>query len=114
MRQEIVQLIDDIDGAEADETVKFALDGNAYEIDLRKENAAELRDALAGYVESGRRVGPALVGKITQVRSSGAHREELAKVRAWAGEYGIKVAERGRVPERVLVAYRAGDPNLAR
>ncbi len=29
-----VQLVDDLDGSEAQETVSFGLDGTAYEIDL--------------------------------------------------------------------------------
>lgn len=52
-----VSLVDDIDGSEADETVEFGLDGVNYEIDLSAENAEELRDALAQYVEHARRAG---------------------------------------------------------
>ena len=43
----IVQLIDDLDQGPADETVSFALDGAAYEIDLSAANAAKMRDAFA-------------------------------------------------------------------
>jgi hypothetical protein len=53
----VVQLIDDIDGGEADETVSFALDGKAYEIELNKKNAANLRKTLAPYIEKGRTAG---------------------------------------------------------
>ena len=35
----IVKLSDDIDGGDADETVRFGLDGKAYEIDLSATNA---------------------------------------------------------------------------
>src|SRR5665648_758302 len=52
-----VVLVDDIDGGSADETVTFALDGVAYEIDLTTANAARPRDAPAPWVGSGRRVG---------------------------------------------------------
>jgi nucleoid-associated protein Lsr2 len=48
--------IDDIDGSAAEGTVRFALDGTAYEIDLNAEHARQLRDALAAYVRAGRRV----------------------------------------------------------
>lgn len=41
-------LEDDLDGGPADETVRFGLDGRHYEIDLSTDNAAKLRDALAG------------------------------------------------------------------
>jgi len=40
-------LVDDIDGGEADETVRFAVDGVQHEIDLSKKNATKMRDALA-------------------------------------------------------------------
>ena len=53
----IVQLIDDLDQSPADETVSFGIDGTSYEIDLSRENAAKLRDALAEYVANARRVG---------------------------------------------------------
>ena len=43
-----VRLVDDLDGEAADETVEFGIDGRNYEIDLSKENAGRLRDALAG------------------------------------------------------------------
>jgi len=68
----VVRLIDDIDGGEADETVSFALDGKAYEIELSKKNAASLRKLLAPYIESGRTAGrPPSPGR---GRSSGSQR----------------------------------------
>ena len=39
-RREVVVLEDDLEGGSADETVKFALDGVQYEIDLTAKNAA--------------------------------------------------------------------------
>ena len=39
-----VDLVDDIDGSAAEESVEFALDGVSYVIDLSTENAAELRE----------------------------------------------------------------------
>lgn len=50
-----VILEDDLDGGSADETVTFALDGVAYEIDLKSDNAEKLRGLLAPYVEKGRK-----------------------------------------------------------
>ena len=37
-----VHLLDDIDGGKADETLKFALDGTNYEIDLSTKHADKL------------------------------------------------------------------------
>lgn len=43
-------LVDDIDGSDATETMTFGLDGATYEIDLNDKHAAQLRDALSGYL----------------------------------------------------------------
>src|SRR6478609_5666107 len=52
--------IDDIDGSEAEGTVRFALDGADYEIDLNAKHAEALRQALSRYVDAARRSsGPA-------------------------------------------------------
>lgn len=50
-------LLDDLDGvSHADETVRFGIDGVAYEIDLTAEHATELRSFLNAYVGAGRRL----------------------------------------------------------
>jgi hypothetical protein len=43
-------LIDDLDGGEAAGTVRFALDGTEYEIDLSAVHSDELRGALEQYL----------------------------------------------------------------
>ena len=45
-KQIIHKLVDDLDGGDADETVKFSLDGVQYEIDLSKKNADKMRNAV--------------------------------------------------------------------
>src|ERR1700733_9318082 len=58
MAQKIQTLfIDDIDGGEADGTVRFSLDGTEYEIDLNARHTDELRTTLKSYIEHGRKVG---------------------------------------------------------
>ena len=57
MAQKIQTLfIDDLDGSPAEGTVRFALDGAHYEIDLNAVHAKDLRTALARYTEAGRKV----------------------------------------------------------
>lgn len=53
----VVYLTDDLDGSDADETVRFALDGKSYEIDLNKKNATAFRRAFKRYVDAGRSAG---------------------------------------------------------
>jgi nucleoid-associated protein Lsr2 len=48
-------LIDDLDGGEAEGTVRFGLDGAEYEIDLSAGHADALRRALAPFVSAARR-----------------------------------------------------------
>ncbi len=50
-----VELVDDIDGSPAQDTVTFALDGVTYEIDLSERHARELRSTLGRYIERARR-----------------------------------------------------------
>lgn len=50
-------LVDDLDGSSAaDETIRFAIEGAEYEIDLTSRHAAEFRSALNAYVGAARRV----------------------------------------------------------
>jgi hypothetical protein len=50
----IVKLIDDIDGGDADETVRFSLDEKSFEIDLNSANAIRLRSALKPFTDKAR------------------------------------------------------------
>jgi hypothetical protein len=59
----VVQLVDDLDGGPADQTVQFGLDGAGYELDLSAANAAALRAVLSPYVSAGRRVSDAVRSK---------------------------------------------------
>jgi hypothetical protein len=49
------ELIDDLDGTNADRTVRFAVDGVNYEIDLSKKNAAGFEKALKPYIGAARK-----------------------------------------------------------
>lgn len=105
-----VILEDDLDGGSADETVTFALDGVAYEIDLKSANADKLRGLLAPYVEKGRKqsgrlAGARRPGRGGAARPSGGGAPDTAKIRAWAKEQGMEVNDRGRVPSNVREAY---------
>ena len=47
----VIDLVDDLDGTKAEETITFALDGRAYEIELSELNARDFRLALTPFVE---------------------------------------------------------------
>ncbi len=110
-----VQIIleDDFDGGEADETVTFSLDGADYEIDLSSENAAKLRDALAGWIGHARKTGgrrrragagsgPS-AGTKSADTSGGAG--NTGEIRAWALANGHEVSSRGRISSEIREAY---------
>ena len=105
-RVERVQLVDDLDGAEAAETVEFGLDGRSYMIDLSSANAGRLREALAQYVASARRTAAAGGRRrpVTAPRPV-VDRMQNQAIRDWARKRGMKVSERGRIPSEVLEAY---------
>lgn len=109
MAVEIIEhLVDDVTGETADETVRFGLDGKHYVIDLSEANAKELREAFAGYIESGRRDQGGNVGNTrkTAARSTGDRDQSLA-IRAWARSNGHNVKDRGRIPATVIDAFNA-------
>lgn len=122
MAQKIsVEVVDDLDGGVATQTVPFGLDGVSYEIDLSDENAKALRDGFARYVEAGQRTGGRRVrvaaGQSTTSgsthTSSAADRERTQQVRAWAQANGFEVSDRGRISNDVYAAFDAGEPASA-
>lgn len=99
-----ITLTDDIDGSDAVETVKFAIDGRAYEIDLSEANATAIRSALAPFIEAGRKQQGT---RVTRTLSKGAVDYDAKAVRAWAQANAVEVPKRGRIPFAVIEQYRA-------
>jgi Lsr2 len=99
--------IDDLDGSEAEGTVRFGLDGADYEIDLNAEHAQALREALARYVQAARRAGGGSRRPVRGGRKASADGLNTTEVREWAKAQGIEVKDRGRVPAELVVKFRA-------
>jgi hypothetical protein len=104
MRKVHVIVQDDIDGSEPAQTVHFALDGEAYEIDLSEEHAAALRDALAPWIAAARRT-PTTPEPPLPAESQGS--PDTVDIRRWAKENGIPVRERGRISIDLRNRYEA-------
>jgi hypothetical protein len=102
-----VILEDDLDGSEADETVSFALDGAAYEIDLSADHANELRETLARFVGHARKADNSVrTPRPGRPRSAARiDREQIKAIRDWARRNGHPVSERGRVAAHIVDAY---------
>ena len=108
MAQKIQTLfIDDLDGSDAEGTVRFGLDGTEYEIDLNAEHARQLRLALAAYMKAGRRVSGGPRRTARGARRGSASGLNTTEVREWAKGQGIEVKDRGRVPAELVVKFKA-------
>jgi Lsr2 len=103
--------IDDIDGSAAEGTVRFALDGTEYEIDLNTKHADALRKALAKYIDAARRTTGGARRSARGGRRASASGVNTTEVREWAKAQGIEVKDRGRVPAELVVRFRAATGN---
>jgi Lsr2 len=104
----IVELIDDLDGGQADESVSFSLDGVEFTIDLSKDNADKLRGLLAEFVEHARKTGgrkQRVTGAKTTVKAGGDKAQNQA-IREWARSTGEKISDRGRIPQELVTRFQ--------
>lgn len=105
MAQRIIRtLVDDIDGSEAAGTVRFSYLGVEYELDLSAENNAAFHAAMDPWVRAARKRK-----QVKGTKQSSPHRRKSAEIRAWAKQRGIKVNERGRIPDDVVAAYMGAE-----
>lgn len=108
-------LIDDLDGSEAEETVKFGIDGDTYEVDLNKGNAETLRTMLAPYRKVARPTRKANGSSQNRTPASATKARRTTRkvgvsdneIRQWAQEKGIAVKAIGRVPKVIREQYLA-------
>jgi hypothetical protein len=99
-------------GGNADETVRFALDGVEYAIDLSSKNATILRKGLDGLLDVARRVGRmSSDGRRETARgarpNSASNRERNQTIRDWAKSKGLEVSDRGRISQDLVDQYEA-------
>jgi Lsr2 len=103
----VVELIDDLDGGKAEETVSFGIDGRTYDIDLSPRNARALRKALAPFVGSARRLSASRSSRSGSRRSTVRSGPNTQEIREWARANGMQVANRGRIPADVRARFQA-------
>ena len=103
-------LIDDIDGktTEGVETVRFAFDGNTYEVDLGADNYYKLVKALEPFVAAARRTpgstaAPKSKKQKTLDKKVAAYMADYDKeaFKTWATENDIALGRGRRSPELV-------------
>jgi hypothetical protein len=103
-----VELVDDLNGDVAQETVRFGVDGTEYEIDLTTENAEKLRSTLSEYVDKARkaRAGRKQSGQQSASASTTkSKREDTQAIRQWAQDNGHNPSSRGRITQSIIDAY---------
>ena len=111
------------------ETIAFSLDGEAYELDVCAEHAAQLRDSFATYVGHARSTGRSGSGRSSGGRTSAgtsprrasrgpsppsagcSDRAQGQAIREWARSHSQQGTERRRLSAAVLDAYRSAHPD---
>jgi hypothetical protein len=110
MAKTVVELlVDDLDGSEADASVRLGWNGEWRELELSARNLALLSKSIDRYWDAGRPVRATAPSSRSRSRSSGrssanGNRDPKA-IRIWAEENGIAVPSRGRIPGRVEEQY---------
>lgn len=103
----VVELLDDIDGTQATDTITFALDGISYAIDLSDTNKEKLRDAFDLYLSAARKADTGFRSSRSRTTKSTSSRRDLGAIREWANASGHQVSTRGRIAATVIEAYEA-------
>lgn len=105
----IVTLVDDIDGTEAVETVKWSLDGVDYEIDLSDDNVQKLRGRLKEFKQYSRVVKhKRSTRSTTPPIAPRPSDDDTAAIREWAVDKKLlEPGKRGRISNSIKQAYTA-------
>lgn len=93
----------DLSGKVNASTVTFGLNGSWYEIDLTQDEQEQLEKVLQTYVASGRKTLAKDTLRKRQVPETTP--EEREEIRAWAINEGYDLAQRGRIPKKIMRAY---------
>jgi hypothetical protein len=106
-----IMLIDDLDGSEGAETIKYSVDGQDYEIDLSEKNAERFRSLLKEFIDASRTVARPTLTNFAPAhprrQSTGSGRDDIAQIRSWAEAQGMEVLARGRIKKEIVEAYDA-------
>ena len=92
----------DISGKPGAVTVTFGLTDTWYEIDLTDEEKKKLEETLKTYLSKGRKATKTAEKKRLVPETTPEEREQI---RAWAKKEGFDLADRGRIPKKILAAY---------
>ena len=107
MAQKVTVLLqDDLDGSPAARTLRFAIGGSEFEIDLSEKNARAFRRQIDPFLEHAHRPRRGAGASGTRTSTS---RRRSNEIRAWARDHGLAVNDRGRIPASVIERYEAAN-----
>lgn len=101
----ITELLDDLDGQPGAETMRFALDGTSYEVELTADKIDEVHRFLGNIISVARKVDAPRAGRPPRA-GAGVRDYDPAAVREWARSVGIEVTPRGRLSAATVNDYR--------
>jgi len=90
-----------------DEPIRFGWGTAFYETDLCAKHGEELRDFMEKTLRTARRLGAPAKSVTPKVRRDKRPAVSTKEVRDWAQAQGMKVNDRGRVPEALIVQFLA-------
>lgn len=113
-RRELIQYIDDLDGTPLDsadhQVIRFSFRGKNYVLDLSQANAARFEELVAPYIANAT-IDHSAVGAPRRRGAANPNasqaRSRNRKIRKWARENGMDVADRGALPKSIIEAYEA-------
>ena len=95
-------LIDDLDGSEANQTIAFVINGDAYTIDLSNDNANKFFTDIQPYVKAAQNRKRQ---KISVIQGEVIAVEQRSAIREWAKKNGLEISARGRIPKEIIEAF---------
>jgi hypothetical protein len=86
------------------ESMTFALNGSAHEIDLCDAHGKEFSEKIGQYAQYGRRMR--VSARPPKIRRTSNH-DRTAEIREWARQLGLDIKDKGRLRASVIAAYEA-------
>jgi hypothetical protein len=86
----------------ATKTIRFTLDGSAFELDTCAYDAQKMHATMAPFIGAAR---PEVKAKPKPQARGRSQKKHAQVVREWAAAHDMPVGARGRIPARVAAAY---------
>ena len=88
----------------ATETIRFTLNGSAFELDACADDAKKMGATMAPFIDAAR---PEVKAKPKPQARAWSQKKHAQVIRKWAAAHDMPVRARGRIPARVEAAYAA-------